>query len=181
LWGLETSLRDTEILRLFDELVVDAATGILDTYGLRARVGYLEPELTREHCLATVMGFVGSGLRGSLMLLAPRRVIAATSPNVDWDESRLRDWIGELGNQTLGCVRRGLVARGVRITVGLPAVVAAIHLDIRSIDDRYTRAFAFQTPAGAIMVTIDAVVSETYDEAPGFPEEYPSESKIGLF
>lgn len=174
-------MNESPLLQLFDEVVVEVATELLDGYGLRARVGYLEPEITREQSLATVVGFVGSGVRGSLMLMASRRVIAETATGVEWTEAHLRDWIGELGNQLLGGVRRLMAARGVRVSMGLPAVVASIRLDIRSIDHRYTRAFAFQTPAGPIVVTVDAVGSPRYAEDDGIADGLPSEGKLSLF
>jgi hypothetical protein len=140
----------------FDEDLVEAILELLDAYGLRARVGYLEPATMREPMLASVIPFVGSGLKGSLMLATTRAVIAATHATT-WDEARLRDWIGELGTQALGCIRRKLQSRGIHAVMGLPAVLGAVHLDLRAIDERYTRAHAFDTPIGTIMVSLDVV------------------------
>lgn len=140
----------------FDEALVEAVLELLDAYGLRARIGYLEPGTVREPMLAAAIAFVGSGLKGCLMLAMSRTVIAATQ-NATWDEPRLRDWIGELGNQALGCIRRKLHSRGLDAAMGLPAVLGAISVDLQSIDERYTRAHAFVTSIGTIVVTIDVV------------------------
>jgi len=166
-------MADSDLPARFDEALVEAMIELLDAYGLHARLDYLEPAHSRLPMLAAVIPFVGSGLKGSLTLLAARKVIAATQA-IAWDEPQLRDWIGELGNQALGCIRRKLATCGIDAEMGLPGVVGAMRLDLQGLDDRYTRAHAFATSIGAIVVCIDVVavgpLQPTWSEIPNSQE-----------
>jgi hypothetical protein len=149
-------MADRDIPAIFDESLVEALLELLVAYGLDARIGALEPAMMQQSMLAAAISFYGSGLRGSLLVMAPRAAIAATQP-VSWTEVRLRDWIGELGNQALGCIRRKLLSRGLHAVMSFPAVLGAIRLDARQIDDRYTKAHAFVTQVGVFFVCLDVV------------------------
>jgi hypothetical protein len=171
-------MTEVDLPSRFDEALVEAVIELLDAYDLHVKIAYLEPEILRHSMLAAVIAFVGSGLKGSLTLMTSRKVIAATHAT-EWDETRLRDWIGELGNQALGCIRRKLAMRGLDASMGLPAVIGAVRLDLREIDERYTRAHAFATPNGPILVILDVVSIDTpslaWTEVPGsqeFEEQY---------
>ena len=149
-------MAEREISEIFDEALVEALIELLFAYGLNARVGSLEPSTMQTSMLAAAISFYGAGVRGSLLVMADRKAIAATQPVV-WTERGLRDWIGELGNQALGSIRRKLGALGLNVVMSFPAVLGAIRLDPRQIDDRYTRAHAFTTPVGVFVVCVDVV------------------------
>jgi hypothetical protein len=170
-------MTENDLPSKFDEAIVEAIVELLDAYGLSSRIEYLEPMVLRDSMLATAIAFVGSGLRGSLLVMASRKTIAATQ-SLEWTEPKLRDWIGELGNQALGCIRRKLISCGLNAVMSLPAVLGSIRLDIQGIDERYTRAHAFATEVGTVVVCIDVVAmgrTEVSWDAPEDSDE-PNES-----
>lgn len=161
----------------FDEDLVESLMELLLAYGIRARVGYLEPRSTQEAMLVSVVPFIGRGFKGSLLLAATRLTVAATCSRIQ-SEAQLRDWIGELGNQALGCIRRKLQTRMVSIAIGLPAVLGTVNLNQRQIDQRYSRVHAFETAAGLIVAVIDVVESESERvpwEEPSLPDAIQDE------
>lgn len=171
---------NSDLPHRFDGSIIEAVMELLNAYGLRAKIGYLEPSLMQEPMLAAVIPFMGSGLHGSLMLMTARKVIAATQKH-DWTEPNLRDWIGELGNQALGCIRRRLSSGGLEVSMGLPAVLGAVGLNLRGIDERFTRAHAFSTSIGTLVVCIDVVAYEEPRLHWSEPPEHVSGPEYELF
>jgi hypothetical protein len=110
----------------------------LGSLGARACVelfGAYGIELTRgaggwgendERLLSGSVGFIGRRLRGTCLLAAPERPIAASCPERD---GAIRDWVGELTNQFVGRLKTKLLARGVEVFVTTPIVLSGVRIE----------------------------------------------------
>lgn len=172
-------MADQTLPSKFDEVILEAIVELLEAYGLNAKATTLDPALTSQPMLTAAIPFVGSGLKGCLTLMAERKVFTSMQ-DWEWDEAGLRDWIGEIGNQALGSIRRKLVTRGLNADMGLPVVQGAVRLALEGMDERFTRAHAFETPIGTILVCIDvaALKESSIDWNTDTP---PIDFDVGLF
>lgn len=122
---------------VFDE-IVSASTGeLFESLGLTVARKQARPPLD---CVA-VIGFTGSGIRGSLglgMAAALRRELAPEGSDVE-------DWHAEIANQLLGRLKSKLLRYGAPIDMALPMVLRGVRLELVERDDLVTCPFEHAT------------------------------------
>ncbi len=90
----------------------------------------VERDAVASECtVAGVIGFVGSGVRGSVVLATVADVGVATRPVAAKSVSEANDWVGELSNQLLGRLKNHyFLAYGVDIQMSAPVTVSGRDL-----------------------------------------------------
>jgi len=146
---------------LVDAVVDRAARALFDAYGLGVSVvrSSATPAATRlPPALVSVIDYSSPELNGSVLLALPESILLRTAPTSDLSHT---DWAAELANQLLGRIKNQLLAHGVAIQLGLPAVVD--HCRLASVpEDGDTRHYQLETEAGPILARVHVVLS------PGF-------------
>lgn len=113
--------------RPIDNLVVDCCRELFSAYALETepRDARDLPATMEESVVCGVMGFGGTLMRGSLVLVATREPLERTNPGGLGSD---RDWICELANQLMGRIKNRLLASGVEILPATPAGLSGINL-----------------------------------------------------
>lgn len=110
----------------FLEALGQVCKQLFDAYGYA-----VEPETRAgsECTVAGVIGFVGAGVRGSVVLATVSAVGVATRPVAATTVSEANDWVGELANQLLGRLKNHyFLAHGVDIQMSAPVTVSGRDL-----------------------------------------------------
>lgn len=131
-----TANRRSEFSALTRDALRQAALDLLRCYGGSDAVE-LDPEGETprdDFVLAAAVGFAGPSLNGTLAVAVPRRLLDSLYPLQNEHGVLIAhgDWIGELGNQLLGRVKNKLVAYGVDMRLGTPAVVEGRDLRLHA-------------------------------------------------
>lgn len=100
--------------------------------------------------LSGVIGFVGSRLRGTCLLVSGVGPVQASCP----DGGRPRDWVGELTNQLVGRLKAKLIARGVEVFVTTPIVMTGTS--IRPVPRGPLCPTKFSSSEGFVFVWVEA-------------------------
>lgn len=125
----------TDTVDRLEAIILEATTGLLLTYGFTAKPSEDDAQI---YDIAASIGFSGPQLNGALFLAANRgagRTLVARTLGA----TNVRDWLGELTNQLLGSIQRGLLGHQVAITGGLPTVVSGVALDVSAVRTRKSR------------------------------------------
>jgi CheY-specific phosphatase CheX len=141
---------------VFDE-IVSASTGeLFGSLGLSVSRAQRSAPLD---CVA-VIGFTGSGIRGSLglgMATALRRELAP-------DGSDMEDWHAEVANQLLGRLKSKLLRYGAPIDMALPMVLRGVRLELAARDELVT--YPFEHAAGCCAAWLDVTIDPDVVLAP---------------
>jgi CheY-specific phosphatase CheX len=82
--------------------------------------------------VASVVGFQGAGVRGSMTIRSSPEFFRATRPAAPGKgapvEAALVDWAGEVVNQLLGRFKNKVMAHGLDFQVGLPVTITGDNL-----------------------------------------------------
>lgn len=110
----------------FLEALGQVCQQLFDAYGYAVEA---TPAGASECTVAGVIGFVGSGVRGSVVLATVSDVGVATRPVAAKSVSEANDWVGELANQLLGRLKNHyFLAHGVDIQMSAPVTVSGRDL-----------------------------------------------------
>lgn len=130
------------------------------------------PADQNETMVAAVVGFTGLDMRGSLVLKTAFDVIAAARPAVlshngvstnSWsDWVMVRDWAGELCNQTLGRIKNNLRSYGVIVEIGLPTVFSGRAISFAKPKSGSARSFTYEALGRRVWLCLDATFSTDF-------------------
>ncbi|AKU94384.1 hypothetical protein AKJ09_01048 [Labilithrix luteola] len=126
-----------------EETLIAVARELFEAYGkactYEGRVTGYSGRTEKESVIATI-GFAGTKVRGSLVLVARRVTAEALRPNeivsiasigaigAKTDEGMLGDVLGEFANMLLGRLKNKLLARGVELLLGTPTTALGREL-----------------------------------------------------
>lgn len=173
----------------------DAITELLDNnleVALVALFEHLEVPVAfeappeRAKCdLACSIGFASPSLRGSITMTADRAFVIQSRPpelrGIKPSEIEVSDWMGELGNQLLGRLKNRLIAYGVVIDLGTPAVLYGVEIQ-RHMGRRPVACERFVLGAdGKLVVHLDADVAEDFQILETNGAEAMPEGEVALF
>jgi CheY-specific phosphatase CheX len=145
----------------------------------RAALGHAATELLRYYCgsdavalepenaapasdlvLAATLGFAGPSLNGTLAVAVPQPLLGLLSPLKQPTQKLSHgDWIAELANQLLGRVKNQLVAYGIDMRLGTPAVVEGRDLRLHATGNALIE-HRLRCREILVCVWLDMVVSE---------------------
>lgn len=156
----EREALDARSIALLDSVLEDASVALFTSVGLSpSRV--LLPAHTADDMGASI-GFAGRELRGALVLISTRKLVTLALPPEVQDrtsDEQLADWMGELTNQLLGRIKNKLLAYGIELAMGTPAVMLGSDLSRKDRHRGIRRQFAFLHGEEPLSVCFDAVAS----------------------
>jgi CheY-specific phosphatase CheX len=117
-------IEDLELTGHVAAMAREACKELFDAYGVSLASGDEPQRGTAGHMLCGVIGFVGTGIRGSCMLVGHDAPILASCP----EGGGCRDWIGELTNQLAGRVKAKFLAYGVEVQLSTPVGFSGVAL-----------------------------------------------------
>jgi CheY-specific phosphatase CheX len=115
---------DLELTRHVAAMTREACEELFRAYGVTLEHAEQTPWAAAQHMLCGVIGFVGTGIRGSCMLVGHDAPILASCP----EGGRCRDWIGELTNQLAGRVKAKFLGYGVEVQLSTPVGLSGVAL-----------------------------------------------------
>jgi hypothetical protein len=103
-----------------------------------------------------VIGFTGSGIRGSLAIAGSQDLLRDSNPVL---AHATRDWAGELANQLMGHIKSHLLGYGVAVYLSTPTVLRGEHLLLKTQSERPPLLFSQGGGMNLVGVWIDLETS----------------------
>ena len=169
-------IEDLELTRQVAILAREACEELFEAYGVSLTPTEEQQLSATEHMLCGVIGFVGTGIRGSCMLVGHDAPILASCP----EGGGCRDWIGELTNQLAGRVKAKFLAFGVEVQLSTPVGFSGVAL--RPLPRTELGPTCYQAHGGDVVVWVEV------DSEPAFvltrpeqPAARRAEGEVVLF
>lgn len=164
---------------IFDAIVTIATTELLASCGAEIQPATTTPSLDR----VAVIGFGGSGLRGSMGLgVSTAMLEKIASPGREPGPRVHDDWLSEMANQLLGRVKNRLLRHNVTIAIALPMVLRGVRVELVGVGEELW-AYPFESPLGSLCVWLDVLAEPELQMASTSDEglEIPAEGDVILF
>lgn len=122
--------------QILDRAIVDACCELFEGRGVcLGFVGRSTATVSTYDGIASVIGFAGPSLRGSMALYMSAGIVRISHPTLrlrdhDDEEHSLRDWAGELANQTLGRIKNKLAKYAMTFSLGIPTAISGRELTV---------------------------------------------------
>jgi CheY-specific phosphatase CheX len=154
----------TEQARYFAEIqefLVKGALDLFEGHGLPVQhsIGAAAVTIAGPSVMA-VIGYAATTVRGSLLLLTSRAVVATLQPaeirTGPPSEALLRDVLGEFCNMLSGRMKNRLVTRGIAPLLSTPTTIFGDDLQLPVPTSGVSAWHRFSSPAGDIYVRLDA-------------------------
>lgn len=134
----------------------DQSNGVDDTI----QIGY-----------ASVLGYSGELMKGSLVISCQKTLLEKTHPNIAMEmpvgEAEVLDWVGELANQMLGRLKNKIANIGVKFSMSTPTTVCGRSMQVTIPKDGVALKQIYKGPHGDLTVHLLTVIdsSVNFDEA----------------
>ncbi len=164
-----------ELAAKVGDLAAQSCEELFAAYGVQLTPGATSGTDSEERLFCGVVGFVGSEVRGTCLLLGNEQPLRDSQPA----QGSLQDWVGELANQLVGRLKGKLLTRGLEIALTTPIVISGVR--VQPLPKSPLRPTLFAAPGGKIGVWLEtesalAVVLDMLK-----PEEGAEEGNILLF
>ena len=169
-------IENIELTKAVAQMARDACVELFRAYGMSLQPEAQELEVGDQRVICGVIGFVGSGARGSCMLVAHDELIMESCP----DGGRCRDWIGELTNQLAGRVKAKLLKYGVEVALSTPIGVSGVAVHPLPRNELRPSYFSALNRPLLVWVEMDSEPGFLLAESPA-PEPGRTEGEIVLF
>lgn len=147
----------TETSERIANMTARACVELLKDYGVLLTPGSMAWDAhSQEPVFFGVIGFVGSGVRGTCLLGAQQQLVDA-SCRVG---NRPRDWIAELSNQLLGRLKMKLLTCGVSVKVTTPLALSGVQLT--PLPRLGQEPLAFTSDRGAALVWLELETDDDF-------------------
>jgi len=169
-------IEDIELTRRVATMTAEACRELFDAYGVPLEPADSEWHTDQERMLCGVIGFVGSGVRGSSVLAGHDTPILRSCPEGD----QVRDWVGELTNQLAGRIKAKFLKHSIEIGLSTPVGLSGVAL--QPLPRNELRPTCFSALGGTVLVwvEVDAEPSFEFNEHANV-EVARSEGEIVLF
>ncbi len=151
--------------------------------GIQCELGIDVPEKpASQMTILATLGLSSENVRGALVVFGPPEFFRATYPLAGPRESDVRDWAGEVANQTLGRLNNRFARRGCIFSHGIPAIVSGDALQLALGENRRRATLRGRLGAHEVVMVLD--VQRTDGTAlfhPGERSETVSEGEGILF
>lgn len=124
-----------------------------------------------EQAGMAVLGYVGSSLRGALVLVAPKCSIEGWLARIGGEGGDPADALGEFANMLLGRLKTRLLPEGVPIQLATPTIAMGQKLKVSN-PPKSSASLWFDDPEGRIHMRLDA----TFD--PDFTIQEPQSDDV---
>jgi hypothetical protein len=168
-------VENLELTKRVAAMTAEACTDLFRAYGVELepmRGGFGTDD---ERMLCGVIGFVGSGVRGSCMLAGHDSPIMSSCPEGD----RVRDWIGELANQLAGRIKAKFLLH--RIEVGLSTPIGLSGVALQPLPRNELRPACFAAKGGTVLVWVEVDADPTFTFSEQTIEPGRTEGEIVIF
>jgi CheY-specific phosphatase CheX len=133
-----------------------------------------------------VIGYAAPTVRGALLLLTSRAVVAEMQPENIRDEvpteATLRDILGEYCNMLAGRIKNRLVTRGIAPLIATPTTIFGDHLKLPVPTSGVSAWHRFSSPFGDIHIRLDATFESDFSlSEEEKAETVPAEGETILF
>jgi CheY-specific phosphatase CheX len=164
---------DPRSIALLDSVIEEAVVALFVSVGLSLSRDVASAKSPDD--MGASIGFAGPELRGALVLISTRKLVRFALPPEVQDrtsDEQLADWMGELSNQLLGRIKNKLIAFGVTLSMGTPAVMLGLDLARKDRHRGVRRHFAFRHGEESLSVYFDAIASaEVMLKVPSVPPD----------
>ena len=157
------------------EMAKSACAELFGAYGVKLSAEPGPWATTDTRLYSGVMGFVGSNIRGTCLLVGEPAPLEATCPK----EGRLRDWVGELANQLVGRLKLKLLSRGVAVTLTTPVVFTGVRVE--PLPRSTLLPHVFSSPHGGVLVWLEVESAAGLALGSERPNQAGAEGDILLF
>ena len=141
-------IEDPELTREVAAMARAACEELFEAYGV-ALAPVEQQQGSAKHMLCGVIGFVGTGIRGSCMLVGHDAPILASCP----EGGGSRDWIGELTNQLAGRIKAKFLGYGVEVQLSTPVGLSGVAL--RPLPRTELGPTCYQAHGGEVVVWVE--------------------------
>lgn len=169
-------MEDIELSRRVATMTAEACQELFDAYGVTLEPAKTEWHADHERMLCGVIGFVGSGVRGSCVLAGHDTPILRSCPEGD----QVRDWVGELTNQLAGRIKSKFLKHNIEIGLSTPVGLSGVALQPLPRNELKPTCFTALGRTVLVWVEVDADSSFEFDENASV-EVGRSEGEIVLF
>ncbi|HXS17451.1 MAG TPA: hypothetical protein VN764_09685 [Polyangiaceae bacterium] len=149
-------IEDLELNRHVAAMTREACEELFRAYGVTLEPAPQSPLAGAQHMLCGVIGFVGTGIRGSCMLVGHDAPILASCP----EGGRCRDWIGELTNQLAGRVKAKFLGYGVEVQLSTPVGLSGVAL--RPLPSGELEPTSYNAHGGDVVVWVEVDSDPTF-------------------
>jgi CheY-specific phosphatase CheX len=185
---MRTLVEQSRYFAEIQEYLVKGSLDLFDEYGLPVQHATGAPSVDIEGpSVMAVIGYAATTVRGALLLLTSRTVVAALQPADIRDEpateALLRDVLGEFCNMLIGRIKNRLVTRGIAPLIATPTTIFGDHLKLPVPTSGVSAWQRFSSPSGDIHVRIDATFEVDFSlaEEGTSTEQLPAEGETILF
>jgi CheY-specific phosphatase CheX len=170
------------------EYLVMGSLDLFESHGLPVRHAIGAPAVDiRGPSVMAVIGYAATTVRGAVLLLTSRAVVAALQPPELRDEppteALLRDVLGEFCNMLIGRMKSRLISRGIAPLLSTPTTIFGDDLKLPVPTSGVSAWQRFSSAAGDIYVRLDATFEVDFalkTEEPNAPKP-PTEGDTVLF
>jgi hypothetical protein len=145
----KTFSENQELAAKMGELAAQSCEELFAAYGVQLASGATMSADSDERLYCGVVGFVGSEVRGTCLLLGNEQPMRDSQPA----PGSLQDWVGELANQLVGRLKGKLLTRGLEIALTTPIVISGVR--VQPLPKSLLRPTLFSAPGGRIGVWLE--------------------------
>ncbi|HEY0466462.1 MAG TPA: chemotaxis protein CheX [Polyangiaceae bacterium] len=165
-------LEDDKLASQIADMTGNCCVELFAAYGVTLNANDADFIVSEEVLLSGVIGFVGSTLRGTCLLVGNRSPIELSSPQ----KEHSRDWVGELTNQLVGRLKRKFLGFGLEVALTTPVVLSGLHLRPRPRGRLLPRVFS--TDSGSIMVWVEVEAEPGFELGPAISDSIGAEGDV---
>jgi CheY-specific phosphatase CheX len=175
---MRTLTEQAQYFAEIQEYLVKGSLDLFEGYGLPVEhaLGAVSVNVEGPSVMA-VIGYAATTVRGSLLLLTSRAVVAALQPvelrNEPPTEALLRDVLGEFCNMLIGRMKNRLVSRGIAPLLSTPITIFGDDLKLPVPTSGVSGWQSFSSPAGDIHLRLDATFAADFTLAAEDPSAAP--------
>jgi CheY-specific phosphatase CheX len=185
---MRTLTEQAQYFAEIQEYLVKGSLELFEAHGLPVEHAIGAPAVDiRGPSVMAVIGYAATTVRGAVLLLTSRSVVAALQPPEIRDEppteALLRDVLGEFCNMLIGRMKNRLVSRGIAPLLSTPTTIFGDDLKLPVPTSGVSAWQRFTSAAGDIYVRLDATFEVDFAlkmEEPNAPKP-PAEGDTVIF
>lgn len=114
---------------------------------------------------ASVLGFSGDLMKGSLVISCKRILLEKSHPNIAMEmpvgEPEVLDWVGEIANQLLGRLKNKIAGAGVKFSMSTPTTMCGKSIQVSIPKDGCALWELYNGPHGDLVIHLLTVIDAT--------------------
>jgi CheY-specific phosphatase CheX len=108
-----------------------------------------------ETAVVAIIGYVGTGVRGALILIALQSTVATWVARMGSEGADTADALGEFSNMLLGRLKARLLPEGMTIQLATPTIATGNGIRL-SVPPSRSASLTFEESAGTLRLRLDA-------------------------